>query len=62
METLELIYEVFTEIRMAEENKDEILLERKRKELDSLRLQLVQKYQRRGVSSINREYPQVKKN
>ena len=62
METLDLIYEVFKQIKVAEEEKNEVLLERKKRELDSLRIQLVQKYQRRGVSSINREYPKVKKN
>jgi hypothetical protein len=40
METIDLIYEVFEEIRKAEENQDSELLEKKKKQLEDLRSDL----------------------
>lgn len=40
MDTLDLIYEVFDEIKKAEENQDFELLEIKKKQLENLRMEL----------------------
>lgn len=50
METIDLIYEVFEEIKKAEENQDSELLEKKRKQLEDLRSEL-------AYRSVNRKVP-----
>lgn len=40
MDTIDLIYEVFEEIRKAEEDQDSSLLEKKKKQLEDLRSEL----------------------
>lgn len=50
MDTIDLIYEVFEEIRKAEENQDSELLEKKKKQLEELRFDLAHR-------CINRKVP-----
>lgn len=50
MDTLDLIYEVFDEIKKAEENQDFELLEIKKKQLEDLRIELAR-------FSVNRKAP-----